>query len=110
MSLSLQQEHGPSTVEFLILNTLWHGITILRFWYIKRQKVILHSQWIIRSFFLSFANMTIYKIVAITHNAMNFPYESAYTIAVWLCWILNLYIREIIIRKKHPYKKKIKSS
>ena len=95
----------PSTMGFLILNTLWLGTTILGFWYIKRQKVILHSQWIIRSFFLSFANMTIYIIVAIAHNAMNFSYGNAYTIAVWICWIINLFIAEITIRKKHSYKK-----
>jgi uncharacterized membrane protein YozB (DUF420 family) len=90
----------PSTIGFLILNTLWLGTTLLGYWYIKRQKVIQHRQWIIRSFFLSFANMTIYIIVAIAHYAMNFPYGNAYTIAVWLCWILNLFIAEITIRKK----------
>ncbi|GIP36490.1 hypothetical protein J2TS4_57000 [Paenibacillus sp. J2TS4] len=90
----------PSTIGFLILNTLWLGTTILGYWYIKRRKVILHSQWITRSFFLSFANMTIYIIVAIAHNAMNFSYGNAYTIAVWLCWILNLLIAEFLIRQK----------
>ena len=42
----------PSIIGFLILNTLWLTTTILGFWYIIRQKVMLHSQWIIRSFFL----------------------------------------------------------
>ncbi|MEK4905831.1 DUF2306 domain-containing protein [Niallia sp. FSL M8-0099] len=88
-----------STIGFLILNTLWLSTTILGFWYIKRKKVILHSQWIMRSFFLSFANMTIYIIVAITHNALNISYGNAYTISVWLCWILNLLIAEITIKK-----------
>lgn len=90
----------PSTIGFLFFNTLWLGTTILGFWFIKRQKVILHSQWIIQSVFLAFANMTIYIIVAITHNAMSFSYRDAYTIAVWLCWILNLNLAEITIRKK----------
>ncbi|WP_422424874.1 DUF2306 domain-containing protein [Bacillus sp. PSXD-155] len=73
--------------------------------WVSKQKVILHSQWMIRSFFLSFANMTIYIIVAITHKVLNFPYGTSYTIAVWLCWILNLLIAELIIRKKTSYKK-----
>ena len=96
----------PSTIGFLILNTLWLSTTILGFWYIKRKNVILHSQWILRSFFLSFANMTIYIIVAIIHNVLNFSYGSAYTIAVWLCWILNLLIAEILIRKKYSNRMK----
>lgn len=93
----------PSTIGFLILNTLWLGTTILGFRYIKRQKVMLHSQWITRSFFLSFANITIYIIVAISHNLMNFSYGNSYTIAVWLSWILNLLVSEFMIRKKIFY-------
>ena len=90
----------PSIIGFLILNTLWLTTTILGFWYIIRQKVMLHSQWIIRSFFLSFANITIYIIVAISHNLMNFSYGNSYTIAVWLCWPLNLIAAEFVIRRK----------
>lgn len=89
-----------STLGFLILNALWLGTTILGYWYIKRRDVILHRQWIVRSFFLSFANMTIYIIVAISHNLINLPYETSYTIAVWLCWILNLILAEFVIRSK----------
>ena len=89
-----------SVIGFLILNTLWLGTTLLGFYYIKRKEVILHSQWITRSFFLSFANMTIYIIVVIAHYLMNFDYENSYTIAVWLSWSLNLLIAEFMIRKK----------
>ncbi|SER56397.1 DUF2306 domain-containing protein [Psychrobacillus sp. OK032] len=90
----------PSIIGFLILNTLWLGTTILGYKYIKRKNVILHSQWMIRSFFLSFANMTIYVLVTITHQLMDFSYKNSYTLAVWLCWVLNLLIAEFIVRKK----------
>ncbi|MGG1661117.1 DUF2306 domain-containing protein [Brevibacillus sp. NRS-1366] len=89
-----------STAGFFILETLWLGTTILGYWYIKKRNMILHSEWMIRSFFLSFANMTIYIIVAITHKGFNFSYGTAYTIAVWLCWMLNLLVAEAVIRKK----------
>lgn len=90
----------PSIIGFLILNTLWLTTTILGYWYIKRQKVLLHSQWITRSFFLSFANITIYIFVAISHNLLNFSYGSSYTIAVWLSWSLNLLLSEFLIRRR----------
>lgn len=89
-----------STIGFLILNSLWLATTCLGYWNIKKQKVMLHSQWMIRSFFLSFSNMLIYIIVAITYNLINMPYEISYIIAVWLCWMINLLVAEIIIRKK----------
>ncbi|GIO28161.1 DUF2306 domain-containing protein [Ornithinibacillus bavariensis] len=89
-----------STIGFHILNTLWLGTTMMGYWNIKRKRVIVHSKWMTRSFFLSFANMTIYIIVLITHTIMNVPYGISYTIAVWSCWFLNLFIAEILIRKK----------
>ena len=89
-----------STVGFLILNSLWLGTTLRGYLLIKRRNIVLHSQWMIRSFFLSFANMTIYIIISLTHYVMNFSYGHSYTIAVWLCWIMNLLLAEIIIRKK----------
>jgi uncharacterized membrane protein len=89
-----------STLGFLILNTLWIATTILGYSYIKKRQVLAHSQWMVRSFFLSFANMIIYIIVAITHNVLNLSYDTSYTIAVWLCWILNLSLAELFIRRK----------
>ncbi len=90
----------PSTVGFLILNILWLGTTLLGYWHIKNKKIVPHSQWMIRSFFLSFANMTIYIIVAIAHHITHIPYGTSYMIAVWLCWMINLVVAEMIIRKK----------
>ena len=89
-----------STIGFLVLNTLWFGTTILGYINIRRKNVIKHSAWMLRSFVLTFANMFIYIIVAISHNALQFSYGTSYTIAVWLCWVISLSIAEIMIRKK----------
>ncbi|MGE6517592.1 DUF2306 domain-containing protein [Lysinibacillus sphaericus] len=89
-----------STFGFLILNTLWLITTTLGYKSIKRKDIVRHSQWITRSFFLTFANTIIYIIVAVTHNGLNLSYGLSYTIAVWLCWIISLAIAEIVIRKK----------
>ncbi|WP_232732321.1 DUF2306 domain-containing protein [Bacillus sp. mrc49] len=89
-----------STVGFLILNTLWITTTLLGYSYIKKRQVLAHSKWMVRSYFLSFANMIIYIIVVISHNALSFSYDTSYTIAVWLCWMLNLSLAELFIRKK----------
>jgi uncharacterized membrane protein len=91
----------PSIIGFLILNTLWLITTIFGYIFIKRKDVLRHSQWITRSFFLSFANMIIYIIVAITHFGLDLSYGLSYTIAVWISWIFNLTIAEIVIRKKY---------
>lgn len=86
--------------RIFILNTLWLITTVLGYKFIKRKDIVRHSQWITRSFFLSFANTIIYIIVAVTHNGFNLSYGLAYTIAVWLSCIINLTIAEIVIKKK----------
>lgn len=89
-----------STVGFIVLNTLWLTTTLLGYSYIKKGQLNDHSKWMLRSFFLSFANMTIYIVVAISHHALNFSYDTSYTVAVWLCWILTLSLAELFIRRK----------
>ncbi|MGV3464463.1 MAG: DUF2306 domain-containing protein [Heyndrickxia sp.] len=89
-----------STIGFLILNTLWLGTTLLSYRHIKGKNIIKHSQWITRSFMLSFANMEINIFLAISHNLIGFPYSYSYAIAVWLSWGISLVIAEVIIRKK----------
>jgi hypothetical protein len=65
--------------------------------------MVQHAKWIIRSLCLSFANMTIYMIVAITHNGFKLEYGLSYSIAVWLSWMVNLLIAEWTIRRKLIY-------
>ncbi|WP_044640970.1 DUF2306 domain-containing protein [Risungbinella massiliensis] len=89
-----------STIGFLLLNTLWISTTILGYVSIRKNKLQQHIKWMTRSLFLSFANMTIYIIVAVTHYGFKFEYGLSYSIAVWLCWIINLLFAEWVIRKK----------
>lgn len=88
-----------STIGFLILNTLWLMTTINGYLYIIKKQISQHRNWMIRSFMLTYANLTIYIVVAICHNALGFDYGHAYTLAVWLSFTVNLIIAEIIIKK-----------
>ncbi|MFC3773829.1 DUF2306 domain-containing protein, partial [Paenibacillus sp. GCM10012303] len=89
-----------STIGFIILNTLWLLSTIVGVRSARKRNIQMHSKWMTRSFFLSFANTTIYILVAILHYAMDQPYGFSYTVAVWACWILNLSLAEAVIRRK----------
>ena len=88
-----------SIIGFLILNTLWLMTTINGYLYIIKKQISQHRNWMIRSFMLTYANLTIYIVVAISHNALGFDYGHAYTLAVWLSFTVNLIIAEIIIKK-----------
>ncbi|SDD65693.1 Predicted membrane protein [Paenibacillus sp. UNCCL117] len=91
---------GLTVAGFLVLNILWLGTTWLGYVYIRRKDVVRHSQWILRSFFLTFANLTIHLLLPIGQHALGLSYVSAYALAVWGSMLLNGGLAEIAIRKK----------
>ncbi|MED4130020.1 DUF2306 domain-containing protein [Shouchella miscanthi] len=88
-----------SIVGFLTLNTLWLVTTIKGYLFIKKKQIRHHRKWMLRSFMLTYANLTIYVVVAIFHNALGVDYGVAYTLAVWSSFTFNLVISEMLIHK-----------
>ncbi|MBM7553956.1 DUF2306 domain-containing protein [Thalassobacillus pellis] len=88
-----------SMIGFWILNTLWLVTTINGYLWVRRKKVVQHRKWMLRSFFLTYANLTIYIIVATFHNGFNFDYGVSYIIAVWGSFTINLTLAEFVIKK-----------
>lgn len=89
-----------STFGFIVLELLWLTTTLLGYIHIRKRNIDKHRRWIIRSFSLSYANMTIYILVTTVHFGFTLSYAVSYTVAVWLCWIINLLLAEWIIKKK----------
>ncbi|GAA3406159.1 DUF2306 domain-containing protein [Paenibacillus hodogayensis] len=89
-----------SVLGFLMLNSLWLGTTVLGYVHIRRKQVAKHTGWMTRSFFLTFANLTIHVVLAVAHSGLKLPYDTAYTAAVWSSFVLNLALAELVIRKK----------
>ncbi len=88
-----------STIGFFILNTLWLLTTINGYRFIRKGQVHLHRSWMLRSFFLTFANLTIYILVTILHYVAGLPYGFSYSLGAWLAFMINLVLAEIVIRK-----------
>lgn len=88
-----------STIGFFILNTLWLLTTINGYRFIRKGQVNSHRSWMLRSFFLTFANLTIYIVVTILHYGANLPYGLSYSLGAWLAFTINLVLAEMVIRK-----------
>jgi len=92
---------GSLTVAgFLVLNILWLATTWLGYVHIRRKDVVRHSQWMTRSFFLTFANLTIHLLLPVGQHAIGLSYVDSYALAVWGSMLLNGGLAEIAIRKK----------
>ncbi|QKE72360.1 DUF2306 domain-containing protein [Arthrobacter citreus] len=87
-----------SITGFILLNTIWILTTITSYRFIRKGQVTQHRNWILRSFFLTFANLTIHLVLSIFYYGVGLQYDLSYPIAVWSSFILNLLFAELVIR------------
>ena len=65
---------------------------------IRRREVDLHQYWMIRSYCVCFAAVTLRIWLPMFQFGFGWDFIFAYRIIAWLCWVPNLLVAEIIIR------------
>ncbi len=111
--IALSSTAGPiAGWGFLLLAVFWVPFTLLALAAAMRKDFVAHERWMIRSFALTFAAVTlrIYLPVAIIQNQGDFPLD-AYRAIAWLAWVPNLIVAEIYIAlagpKRRPKRPKV---
>jgi len=72
--------------------------TVIAYLQIRRRNVSAHREWMLRSFALIFAAVTLrieLPILIIVFHA----FAPAYSIVSWLCWVPNLVLAEVYVRR-----------
>lgn len=87
----------PSVIGFSSLSILWILTTILAFRAIINKKQTSHEQWMIRSYGLTFAAVTLRLWMPVLIGGAGLDFFVAYPIIAWLCWIPNIIFAELII-------------
>jgi uncharacterized membrane protein len=87
---------------FLSLAILWLLLTARAFLFVLKRDFESHERWMVRSFALTLAAVTlrIYLPIGVTLN--NGEFTLPYTIIAWACWIPNLILAEIWLAVRHP--------
>ncbi|HEY1040362.1 MAG TPA: DUF2306 domain-containing protein [Bacteroidia bacterium] len=89
-----------SRVAFCLLAVLWFTYTLLAFTSIRKGNLKGHKAFMYRSYALALSAITLrawkYLIVFLLHPR---PMD-VYRIVAWLGWVPNLFIAELIIRKR----------
>ncbi len=83
---------------FVILAVLWFGATLMGYLKGRARDLVAHRRWMMRSFALTCAAITLRLILAIG-DASGFDFQPTYIFAAWACWIINLSIIELLIRR-----------
>lgn len=98
-AIALSSTAGPiAGWGFFLLAILWAPFTLMAWVSAMRRNFDAHERWMIRSFALTFAAVTlrIYLPVASAMNPDGFPLD-AYRAIAWLAWVPNLIVAELFI-------------
>jgi len=85
-------------IGFGLLSILWL-VTTLRAWQLATQRdFVEHRRWMIRSWALTLAGVTLRIQLAIA-MALEIPFETSYTAIAYLCWVPNLILGELYLAR-----------
>jgi uncharacterized membrane protein len=99
--IALGSTSGPvAGWGFLSLAVLWVPFTLLAWINAMRRDFVAHERWMIRSFALTFAAVTLRLQLPV--GAVVWGFEASYPIIAWSCWVPNLIVAEIWIAMRRP--------
>lgn len=84
---------------FAILAVLWFAATYNAYRFARNRDFARHRRWMIRSYALTAAAITLRLILPVSGLA-GLSFAEGYLIAAWGCWTLNIVIAELIIRAR----------
>ncbi|MGB8956211.1 MAG: DUF2306 domain-containing protein [Tumebacillaceae bacterium] len=86
------------TIGFLLLNAVWLYTTMMAYRMIRRKEVEEHRKWMVRSYSVTLANVTLNIMLNIMNNGVGLEYVTAYLIALWSCWLINMGVAEVLMK------------
>ena len=84
---------------FFLLGLFWLATTIIGLASIRRHDMAAHRRWMLRSLALTLA-APMQRLILSTGLAFGFDFIDVYIASAWLCWLTNLAIVEIFLRKR----------
>lgn len=88
-----------STLGFGALALLWLATGALAYSAIRAGDTIAHRRWMIRNFALTLAAVTL-RLQLPAAMALRIPFEIAYPVIAWTCWVPNVLIAEAWLRRR----------
>lgn len=86
--------HGMVThTGFGLLAVVWLGTSLQAYRRIRARDIVAHQQWMLRSYSLTLAAVTL-RIYLPLSEVAGIPFAEAYQAVSWLCWVPNLLVAE----------------
>jgi len=88
-----------AAVGFGLLAIVWIGVTGRAIQLAMTRQFAAHRRWMYRSMALTFAAVTLRLILPVLHFGADMDYAEASSYVAWACWVPNLIIIELWLRK-----------
>jgi hypothetical protein len=99
--MALGTTAGPVAAwGFGLLAIAWLGTTAAGVWQARARSFAAHRRWMIRSAALTFAAVTLRLYLPLAMLS-DLPMATAYSAIAWLCWVPNLLVAELFLRRRH---------
>ncbi|MEU8921817.1 DUF2306 domain-containing protein [Kitasatospora sp. NPDC048545] len=83
---------GPvARLGFACLGVAWLVTGGIGLRMILRRRIEDHRRWMVRSFALTFAAVTL-RLMLVAAQAADLDFRTSYTVVAWLCWVPNLLV------------------
>jgi uncharacterized membrane protein len=99
MSCFINRGNLVQTSFFLQCGT-WFVFTYLAYYYIRKGDVQSHRQWMLRSYSLTLAAITLRIYVFLSSWSFDLTQPIAYATIAWLSWVPNLIICELYLKMR----------
>ncbi len=101
LGIALYATGGPlAKVGFTGLALLWLYTTTMAYTTIKQRNVEAHREWMLRSYALTFAAVTLRLQLPFYMSVLAMDFYTAYRMVSWSCWVPNLLLIEWFIQRQ----------
>lgn len=99
---TVSREGIPTHLGFGVLSVFWLFTSARAYLAVRRGRIAGHRRWMIRSFALTLAAVTLRNYLPLMLFGLHWSFRSAYITVSWLCWVPNLIVAEWIVRRERP--------
>lgn len=82
------------------MSLVWASATVMAFYAALRRRILVHNQWMIRSYVVTFGFVS-FRAITMAMPATWLPVNEASDTAVWMAWSIPLFVTELILQIKH---------
>lgn len=100
--MALSSQIPDAKYGFIGLAVAWIAASSMGYLKARARDFTAHREWMIRSYALTYAAVTL-RVLLPLQLINGVPFETAYLVVSWACWVPNLLIAEwLFVRRQRP--------